>query len=124
MEVHANGDAKRIQLVAATKADANALITPLAADLRTTFAGGKTWSLEVDITRLGKSPSLAQLKVLARTLDELRPAMVRHLQHTTIVCSTKLQRVLIALVFTIHRPATPISVVAQRAPNSCATVKA
>lgn len=125
MQVEIQGRAKQFKLAADTTADANGLIPPLAQNLRETFGGNGTWTLEMDITRLRKSPSLSQLRVLARTLDELRPVLVQYLQHTTIVCNTKLQRLLIALVFKIHRPATPIKVVMQSttetptASNSC-----
>ena len=124
MEVAIQGRAKQFKLVADTTAAANGLIPPLAQNLRETFgtADKGTWTLEMDITRLHKSPSLSQLRVLARTLDELRPVLLQYLQHTTIVCNTKLQRLLIALVFKIHRPATPIKVVMQSTmpgSNSC-----
>ena len=127
MQVEIQGQAKQFTLSADTTADANGLIPPLTQKLRETFADADTrWTLEMDITRLRKSPSLSQLRILAQTLDELRPVLVQYLQHTTIVCNTKLQRMLIALVFKIHRPATPIKVVMQssmqtpRPSNSCA----
>ena len=115
MEVVVKGHAKQFKLAAETKVDANELIGSLVTDLRNTFAAhaDNPWTFEMDITCLRKSPSIAQLRVLAKTLDELRPVLVQYLQHTTIVCSTKLQRLLIATVFKIHRPSTPIRVIMQ-----------
>ena len=114
IEVKVQGQAKQYKLAAATKVDADALIGSLVANIRETFSGAVSqWTFEMDITCLRKSPSIAQLRVLAKTLDELRPVLVQYLQHTTIVCSTKLQRLLIATVFKIHRPSTPIQVIMQ-----------
>ena len=122
MEVVVKGHAKQFKLAAETKVDANELIGALVANIRDTFAGpGNPWTFEMDITCLRKSPSIAQLRVLAKTLDELRPVLVQYLQHTTIVCSTKLQRLLIATVFKIHRPSTPIQVI--QAPTPLAATK-
>jgi hypothetical protein len=122
MQVRVDGCAKQFKLAAETKAAADGLISPLTQNLRETFgAAHEKWTLEMDITCLRKSPSLAKLRILAKTLDELRPVLLQYLQHPTIVCNTRLQRLLIALVFKIHRPATPIHVVMQTpVPNSCA----
>lgn len=121
MQVDVDGTAKHFKLQADTRSAANMLIPHLTQHLRETFDNStQQWTLKMDITCLRKSPSLSKLKELACTLDELRPALIRHLQHTTIVCNTKLQRLLIGLVFKIHPPSTPIQVVVQDPlSNSC-----
>jgi hypothetical protein len=108
---------KRLELEAETREDANQLIGTLSATLREMCARERVWVLELDITRVRKSPTLQHLKVLTHTLDELRPLLVQKLRRTTIVCSSQLQRFLIALVFKLHPPSTPIAVV--KAQNPC-----
>lgn len=115
----ANAGSKRsFKLRASTRTDANTLIDRLTDTLRVMFSGReRTWTLHMDISGLRKIPSIQKLKRLTSTLDELQPQLVRQLRQTTIVCSSKLQRMLIALVFKIHPPATPISVETAATPS-------
>ena len=123
MEVQVDGHAKQFRLKASTKSDADALIGHLVQSLRETFhETADTWRFEMDITSLRKIPSIAKLRVLAKTLDELQPGLVQYLQHTTIVCNTRLQRLLVATIFKIHKPTTPIAIVMHAPNSSCASV--